>query len=345
MCELGAGQFGASGTRRQLDGCVQVPGQRGRTDWVTGGWGHPGWEEGTCLLARVQRELAHCSRSFRLEVQPGRLGTHTSRSTGRGGAGLLLRATMSQVQRAALSGTWAWATISSQEVAQSRLEPCRGWGRGCPGHGCGWRKSASSGLRGGSGNGGAARTGDLEQGLPSEQKEWGAWPGILSVAPWGGLVPQGSPPPAGGLSRSGTPWGAPSPPAEGSLTSQRKGKGSGLGQRQPQGWGPGVKNRPGSGVPSLEGHPKLKLHYPQGLCSLWATPPRGGEQCCAQGGVLTWGLSACNPPGLSFLICEMGPPAPAQDGCGAPGVEAAGMRVFAVPQTTSPATQGRARWP
>lgn len=241
--------------------------------------------------------------------------------------------------------TWDWTTISSQEVARSRLEPCRGWGRGCPGRGCGWRKSASGGLRGGSGNGGAARTGDLEQGLPSEQKEWGAWPGILSVAPWGGLVPQGSPPPAGGLSRSGTPWGAPSPPAEGSLTPQRKGKGSGLGQRQPQGWGPGVKNRPGSGVPSLEGHPKLKLHYPQGLCSLWATPPRGGEQCCAQGGALTWGLSACNPPGLSFLICEMGPPAPAQDGCGAPGVEAAGMRVFAVPQTTSPATQGRARWP
>lgn len=73
MCELGAGQFRASGTRRQLDGRVQVPGQRGRADWATGGWGHPGWEEGTCLLARMQRELARCSRSFRLKVQPGRL--------------------------------------------------------------------------------------------------------------------------------------------------------------------------------------------------------------------------------------------------------------------------------
>lgn len=140
----------SASTPHTRDGHVRVPGQRGRTNWETGGWGHPGWAEGTCLLARVQRDTACCSRSFQLEVQPGRRGTHTSRSTGREGAGpLLLRATASQVQRAALSVTWAWAAISSQEVAQSRLEPCRGWG-GCPGRGCGWRRSASCGLRGGS---------------------------------------------------------------------------------------------------------------------------------------------------------------------------------------------------
>lgn len=115
-----------------------------------GGLGPPGLGGGTCLLARVQREAARSSRRFRLKVQPGRLGARTSRSTGP----LLLGATMSQVQRAALSETWAWATISSQEVARSRLEPCRGWGRGCPGRGCGWRGSASCGLHGGSGNGG-----------------------------------------------------------------------------------------------------------------------------------------------------------------------------------------------
>lgn len=145
---------------------------------------------------------------------------------------------------------------------------------------------------------------------------------------WGGLVPHQLPSPCWVPSGSGTPWEAPSPPAQGSLAPQRKGKGSGRGQWQPQGWGPGIKNRPGSGIPSLEGHPRLKLRYPQGLCSLWAAPPWGGEQCCAQGGALAWGLSACSPPSLGFLFCEMGPPAPAQDGCGAPCVEAASTRVL-----------------
>lgn len=86
MCRL---TWSAS-TPHTRDGHVRVPGQRGRTNWEMGGWGHPGWAEGTCLLARVQRDTACCSRSFQLEVQPGRRGTHTSRSTGREGAGPLL---------------------------------------------------------------------------------------------------------------------------------------------------------------------------------------------------------------------------------------------------------------
>lgn len=223
MCELSAGQFRASGTRRQLDGRMRVPGQRGRTNWETGGWGHPGWEEGPvcspgCRGKQHALPEGSDSRSSQGDWEPARHGPLAP-------------------------------FCSEQRCPRSRGQLCARPGPGPPSaakrwHGAGWSPAGAGGgaalavVAAGGGQPAvafmvalgmeaevAARTGDLAQGFPFGAEIMGGVARNPQRCTLGRPRPTSLPSPCWGPQRVRDGLGGPLTPSRGKSRPSEEGEG------------------------------------------------------------------------------------------------------------------------